>query len=527
MKLQLQLIAKPERVEVPGTLASPPVPARHHPGAQKLWLCIHFPELSLDALGSPTTSPSVVLAEEKGIVTVRASNARALSAGVIPGMALNAALALCPDIDIRQRRESAEQAMLRARANWALAYTPVVSIEPGGALLLEVGGSLRLFGGFNALHKRLVAELERSGGRVVITSAPFAKAALWLARANRNVHCTAPQSLAGTLADLPLVCLGWPVRLQQRLLQMGVRTLGECIRLPRDGFARRIGRGYLQEIDQALGRCPEILRRYELPPVFSESLELAAESLAVDELTLALQELLKSFSVRLDSHQAGAQCLRVRLRHLRHQPTLLEVSLREPSASVDYFMELLGLQLDRQVLPAPVVAISLHAILLPDFQPPAGDLLHGTFAAMKNGMAQDALVQSSHAARFIERLRARVGAHRVYGLNMVAEHRPEYAWQAAEPGGEHGGSDVPGVMASRVRPLWLLRQPRQLETHCDRPVYGGDLVFRSAAERIESGWWDGRDIRRDYYKVTDRRGRCFWVYRDCRNRGWFLHGLFA
>ncbi len=46
-------------------------------------------------------------------------------------------------------------------------------------------------------------------------------------------------------------------------------------------------------------------------------------------------------------------------------------------------------------------------------------------------------------------------------------------------------------------------------------------------ERIESGWWDGRDVRRDYFVVTGEGGERLWCYRDCRTREWYLHGIFG
>jgi protein ImuB len=45
-------------------------------------------------------------------------------------------------------------------------------------------------------------------------------------------------------------------------------------------------------------------------------------------------------------------------------------------------------------------------------------------------------------------------------------------------------------------------------------------------ERIESGWWDGADVRREYHVARNARGRCGWVFRDLRTGGWYLHGVF-
>jgi hypothetical protein len=46
--------------------------------------------------------------------------------------------------------------------------------------------------------------------------------------------------------------------------------------------------------------------------------------------------------------------------------------------------------------------------------------------------------------------------------------------------------------------LWLLVEPHLLEDG-DQPCFEGVLELEQGPERIESGWWDGRDVRRDYY----------------------------
>jgi len=77
------------------------------------------------------------------------------------------------------------------------------------------------------------------------------------------------------------------------------------------------------------------------------------------------------------------------------------------------------------------------------------------------------------------------------------------------------------------RPLWLLPVPQPLAGLLDAQPW----VLREGPERIESGWWDGADVRRDYYVAESPAGELAWIFRDHR-RGtddgeWFLHGLFA
>jgi protein ImuB len=54
------------------------------------------------------------------------------------------------------------------------------------------------------------------------------------------------------------------------------------------------------------------------------------------------------------------------------------------------------------------------------------------------------------------------------------------------------------------------------------------IVERSwGPERIETGWWRGNDIRRDYYIVETDAGERLWVFRNLLDESWYLHGVFA
>jgi protein ImuB len=140
--------------------------------------------------------------------------------------------------------------------------------------------------------------------------------------------------------------------------------------------------------------------------------------------------------------------------------------------------------------------------------------------------AQDADPEA--AARLLERLRARLGGDAVFSVCLVPEHRPEFAWRVAEPSLARQGSGTPEAPPSQ-RPLWMLAEPQPLTDSGGLPCHGGQpLRLAGGPERIETGWWDGRDVRRDYYVATDRGGVRLWVYRQRdRGGGWWLHGVFG
>ncbi len=52
------------------------------------------------------------------------------------------------------------------------------------------------------------------------------------------------------------------------------------------------------------------------------------------------------------------------------------------------------------------------------------------------------------------------------------------------------------------------------------------IVRRIGPERIETGWWRGHIVARDYYRVETAAGCWFWIFRRLPDGPWFLHGMF-
>jgi protein ImuB len=121
-------------------------------------------------------------------------------------------------------------------------------------------------------------------------------------------------------------------------------------------------------------------------------------------------------------------------------------------------------------------------------------------------------VESEDWAALLERLQARLGREAVFGVTTVPDHRPEHAWRRIEP----GDWDPHEFHQPGPRPAWLLEAPRRLEE--------GRFELVTGPERIECGWWDGDEARRDYF-VARLEASLGWVYRE--NGEWYLHGLFA
>ena len=488
------------------------VPPRAAPAAgiaaRELWLAAHFARLPLEALlpqTSPARAAAVIDAGDPRRAVV-CCNERAARQGIVPGMALAGALARVPGLRVEERQPAAEAALLDRLARWALQFTPMVSLEPPATVLAEVRGSLDLFGGAMALCRRGLSSLSGSGLGASLAIAPTPRAALWLARAGLGLTVTRTDALPGLAARLPLACLQWPAETVAALAELGIRNLAELLRLPRAGFAARFGPERLDELDAGLGRRPEPRRRHLVPERFDERLALSCEAVTAAALQPALERLLANLEAFLRARACGISGMRLDLLHRARVPTRLRLALARAASDAGPLRELLRERLARCPLPASVTGLRLRSAALLPQAPRAASLL-------ERGRSADL----EATARLLDRLRARLGRQAVFGVRPVAEHRPERAWRIVEPG---GGTAILWPASAPPRPLWMLAEPQ--------PFADWDGVQISGPERIETGWWDGHDVRRDYYVAWTRAGVRLWIFRERPpGDGWFLHGVFG
>jgi protein ImuB len=413
---------------------------------------------------------------------------------------------------------SAEQ--LEQLASCAQRFTPRVSLAPPDGLLLEVKGSLHLFAGVPGLSRELTAECRYFHARPVVAFAPTPLAALTAARAGKPLVITDPGRLTGQLAPLPLSVLRWPEETLARLARLGVRTIGAVLRLPRAGFARRFGAAQLAVLDELTGRTPDVRVAFHPRERFRRRRDLGCELDDHGLLLAALAPLFTALGAFLTARQCGVTRLECLLVHRERQVTRCALSLALPCADGQRLAALFGERLNTVRLPAAVRACELRADDL------VSQLLqsHCLWQPGEHGGTAEAATGG-----LIERLRARLGPDAVQGLALRAGHRPEKAWAITGPPSAAVRTAAADVTALPVRrPLWILPTPRPLTVQHGLPRHRGPLRLVSEAERIETGWWDGEEIARDYYRAVDIHGVRLWVFRErAAPHAWFLHGVFG
>jgi protein ImuB len=479
------------------------------------WIAAYLPNLAFDVFRSTAADePAVVVEPLHGQVYVVATNRSARGCGIVPGVKLNAAFALAASLRVFERSIRRERASLESLSAWAGMLTSTVSLSPPDAVLLEVAGSVRLFGSLAAIKHKLGEELARRRWTQRLCAAPTATAALWLARgAIEDVDSLA--TLSGKLGSLPVRVTRWPLEVQALLRDLGLRTIADCLRLPRDGFARRVGLTYLHDLDRALARRFDPRESFVPHERWSTKRELYQETSDSTIFMAAVEDMLAALTSELRRRQAEVRSVRIELEHMRCEPTFESFDWAEPTHERDRLLSLLRDRLERIVLPAPAIALRLTTGFLLPLQAKADDLF-------------DKVPVETLSHVLLERLRGRLGADAVHGIAAVAEHRPEFAWSRSEARSAASlRADGPLSPWARQRPLWLLPAPLPLSSAEAHRYYRGSVDLDSSAERIESGWWDGRDACRDYYAAQSSRDERLWIYRDRRSFDWYLHGLFG
>ena len=489
---------------------------------RRLWLCIYLPALPLQALSDKDDRETeAVFEDEKGMRRILLADKKARAAGINPGLAVNAALALLPALCLKERSPQREQQILQALAAWAEQFTSFVCIEAPNILLLEIAGSLRLFGGLSPLKQQIATGLEVLGFSALLSIAPTPLSSTWLAKAGRRVSILAQADLTGALSKLPIRCLGWPDSVNESLNGMGITHVVDALRLSREGFARRFGAGRLLELDRALGRSPDPRQSYRAPERFCSEYELSEEESSSDLLLNVCQELFVELERFLLTRQLSVQRVLFSFFHLREPVTHLTLGCVQAGRSASHWFELLKIKFDQLQFPEPVIAIRLRG----------GQSQLLTARTSKLPFNDAGKRQGEPIAHLVERISARIGDESIHGVMTVAEHRPQYAWMPADLAQVPHCAAVPNYWCEerRVlrRPLWMLPEPRPLHLEQGAPVYQGILKLLDRPERLETGWWDGDGIARDYYVAVNPAGIHVWVYQDRRSARWYLHGIFG
>lgn len=565
-------------------------------------------------------------AEPPGVERRRSmTSGRGGRAGIPSGMSLAEAMAVlavahgsraCHVAEVEPDDPAADLEALERLARWCRRFSPTVGIEEPAAggpecLHLDVTGTAGFFGGEESLartatwalaarglharaaiadtpaaawaathHIDAVAASAGSPAAVIVRRAAGGAAAPGVRRAARRQRrwVVVPRGAATTLlAELPVAALRIDEVTATMLAEVGIGTIGGVLALPARSLAARFPPLLSRRLAEFRGAVAEpiVPPGGEALPQESHAFDFPVRTADVDEQQLVdlIEGLLGRCLAPLVSRGQGVLAVQLRLEHggrLTTAPTVIDVGLFRPTASLPHLVALVRLRLARLRLPAEIVGVAVEVVAAGAVSCRQRLLFGGGVGGLESSDAD------AEVAMLLDRLAGRLGRPAVFEPQLVGDAQPEHAWiaappeskptprdpaptprapaavprrRAACPGGNNRvsrsgsrGHATPRAMPIGRRPIWMPPRPVPLAgpegevvaVAPDGPparLRLGDVLYRivqaHGPERIETAWWRGPTVRRDYYIVETESGERFWLFRQLRDGIWFLHGMFA
>ncbi|WP_372716336.1 DNA polymerase Y family protein, partial [Novipirellula sp.] len=429
------------------------------------------------------------------------------------------------------------------------------------SLLCDITGVEHLFGDEHgliaAVQNLLTCHLDVPlHARIAI--APNLAAAWAIAHFGQYEAQTTDEPTAA-IASFPIESLRLARETTMTLHRLGVERVDQLLRLPRGGLATRLGKPLVQRISQAIGEIDEPLVTDLAPDELTYSHELEYPTRDLPILLHRMEGLLQQAKSGLAKRKLGALRLLCNLDFSKPPSKHIEIGLFAPSQDVKHLSSLVAMRFENLSLRHDVTRLSLSVAL-------TGPLRSVQVSLLSEGPVDSHTLGGTAVSRFVDKLSGRLGRDAVLRVKLNDDPLPENAHRALPMTGQpvksrrvskrsinsspssltnsHRSASryrTPSPEQALRRPLTILDPPQPLSpvvpvTSTQVPesfrLRGREtrVVGYWGPERIETRWWSGPAVRRDYYRVETDCGTWWWIYRDISSRDqpqWFLHGQFT
>ena len=487
-----------------------------------MWLCARFPLLVLDRelpCAQSASPQAYALVSHRNILE---ANRTAFERGVRPGQSLNTARSLCPDLQCRPPSPERMQHRLEQLALWAYRFTPDVSLLPPASLLLNIQGSLKLFGGFAPLYQRFQWGYRKRHVPVAygfahtpLAAQLFSYASLEPARFIQSNGLLNIPALIEAVDRLAVSHLPCDHKIQEQLGTMGLHNIGQLRALPRPALNRRFGKNFGHLIGKLYGDEPDPQAPFHPPDTFYSERQFNGGLTRAEELRFPMAVLLSDLEHYLQLKQWINRHLNWQFSYCDGQHDALSMPMSHQHFDRRRTLGLVLLKLEQFRLRGPVDTLSLQC-----------DQFEGVAQTNDELFSHASLFDHQRHERFLavlDKLQTRLGADSFWQPTLANEHLPEQAVLRSHPLTPHKNTPL---VTNAQRPLWLLEQAQALREHEGQPCWPNPLHLLQGPERIDTQWWQQRQVR-DYYIARADNGALCWVYRDCLQQRWYLHGLFG
>jgi len=252
-------------------------------------LCAWFPMWSLTRPDAPSDEPVLIVDDR-----VTGATPDVLAAGVSLGMPRREAEALAPFATVLTRDPGEETLRFEPVMTAVEEVVPRVEMVAPGLLFVPVAGAVRFYGGEGPLAARVVEVLGRltgglRGGEALVGVADGPFAARWAAATARVGEPMMVTDTLSFLSALDLSTLREAMGGEEMIdtfRWLGITTLGDLARLPRDTLANRFGAPGALAHRLASGEDRQIAPR-EIPADLTVSMEFEEPLESLDAVAFA------------------------------------------------------------------------------------------------------------------------------------------------------------------------------------------------------------------------------------------------
>ncbi len=509
-------------------------------------------------------APTALITETAHGPRVESVNDAGKAAGAQSGTMLADARTICPELVAAPADPAGDLDFLEKLSLWAQRWGPWSALDPPDGVLVDVTAVAHLFGG----EGKLLADVQSAFAARQLTArasiAPTAGAAWALAHFGANfgarsgrAEAIVPPFPSGTgkeevmrlLGDLPVAALRLDSDVLTVLRRLGIKRLEDLANIAtgdgertektaRDALHRRFrnrkspSANPLIRLDQLLGTVPEPLLPVvpqHMPIVQRRLMEPIRHRALLDQV---LGDLALDMVRELEARGQGARRLEIGLWRVDGEVLVRRLELASATREAAHITRLFTTKLDDVDAGFGIETLRLRASWVEPL------------ALLQGDVESTAEAHGTSLSACIDRLSVRLGPQAVRRPVSHASHLPERAqfWQAPlEP-----LPVSPALARTHLRPLKMLDRAEKITVLYASPD-GLPQRFRwrgnvrevarvEGPERIAPEWWRERsNVRlRDYYRIEDKDGRRYWIYRHgliTDGRGgapqWYLQGLCA
>ncbi len=468
-------------------------------------------------------------------VRLTATDLAAARLGLEAGLSLADARARVPELEVFPADPHADMDWLERLADGCTRYSPTVALMPPDALVLDIAGCSHAFDGERPLAADVEARMARRGilARHAFGDTPEIARAL-----ARYAGAPAPDE-KGAVKRLPVAALELDADATTALTRAGLKTVGDVMARPLAGIAARFGEEAATMVRRLAGdhKAP-VKARVRVARIAVE--RRFAEPIARTDYAMeVLEELAAEASGTLAERHQGGRRWEARLFRADGHVQSLRVETGQPTRDIALLMRLFAERIDS--LADPLDPGFGYDIVRLDVT--LAERLDATQLQLEGGAAQRGQVE-----QLVDQLSTRLGRSRIRRFGPRDSHIPEQAELMLPATADAPTAAWPETEAGEppLRPIYLFDPPQLIESVMAEVPDGPPHRFRwrrrvheiarsEGPERIAGEWWRRHDATiptRDYYRVEDRRGRRFWIFRhglhgEQDHPRWYLHGLFA